>query len=240
MCWNEPSMFIDSRFAFASCRVDERGVTTTPTSATTTITPPPGVGRVDQPPDRPRRRSGTRARAAWPPFACAERISVRFSPKVRLPPAGRRTRRSTISDSSERARVGEHVRRVREQRERVGEDAGDHLADHEADDQRERDPEPARVGVGADDRVRVAGVRVAAVVVRAHAAERTPRARSARSACAVTRGRRRRTMPPVILDGHDDLALRRWRGDEPKHIDLARAAEAASAAASSRCTCPCA
>jgi membrane dipeptidase len=33
-------------------------------------------------------------------------------------------------------------------------------------------------------------------------------------------------MRPVILDGHNDLVLRRWRGDEPKHIDLARAAEA--------------
>src|SRR5436305_2894668 len=32
------------------------------------------------------------------PFACAERISERRSPKVRLPPAGRAARRSTIND----------------------------------------------------------------------------------------------------------------------------------------------
>ena len=28
-------------------------------------------------------------------------------------------------------------------------------------------------------------------------------------------------MPPVILDGHNDLALRVWLGQEPAHIDLA-------------------
>ena len=33
-------------------------------------------------------------------------------------------------------------------------------------------------------------------------------------------------MRRVILDGHNDLVLRRWRGEEPRHIDLARAAEA--------------
>jgi membrane dipeptidase len=33
-------------------------------------------------------------------------------------------------------------------------------------------------------------------------------------------------MPRVILDGHNDHVLRRWRGETPKHIDLARAAEA--------------
>jgi membrane dipeptidase len=32
-------------------------------------------------------------------------------------------------------------------------------------------------------------------------------------------------MRAVILDGHNDLVLRRWRGEAPKHIDLARAAE---------------
>jgi membrane dipeptidase len=30
----------------------------------------------------------------------------------------------------------------------------------------------------------------------------------------------------VILDGHNDLVLRTWRGEEPKHIDLSTAAEA--------------
>jgi membrane dipeptidase len=32
-------------------------------------------------------------------------------------------------------------------------------------------------------------------------------------------------MRPVIIDGHNDLVLRRWRGDEPRHIDLTRAAD---------------
>ncbi len=32
-------------------------------------------------------------------------------------------------------------------------------------------------------------------------------------------------MPPVILDGHNDLALRVWLGQEPAHIDLATARE---------------
>jgi membrane dipeptidase len=30
----------------------------------------------------------------------------------------------------------------------------------------------------------------------------------------------------VIIDGHNDLALRTWRGEEPRHIQLAAAAEA--------------
>ena len=41
-------------------------------------------------------------------------------------------------------------------------------------------------------------------------------------------------MRPVILDGHNDLALRVWQGQEPRHIDLASAGEAASRAGSSR------
>ena len=39
---------------------------------------------------------------------------------------------------------------------------------------------------------------------------------------------------PVILDGHNDLALRVFLGQEPRHIDLATAAEQGSRAASSR------
>ena len=132
-----------------------------------------------------------------------------------------------MSERSERARVGEHVRRVGEQRERVGEDAGDDLADHERDDQREPDPEPARIGVGADDDVRVAGVRVA----RRASARRGRACSSVRAyprSHATRAGARRagRTMPRVILDGHNDLVLRRWRGETPKHIDLARPREA--------------
>ena len=50
----------------------------------------------------------------------------------------------------ERAGVGEHVRGVREQRERVREDSGDDLDGHEADDQAERDPQPPGVCVRLD------------------------------------------------------------------------------------------
>ena len=43
MCWKLPSMFIDSRFAFASCQVASR-FTPIPTSATIRIARPPGDG----------------------------------------------------------------------------------------------------------------------------------------------------------------------------------------------------
>ena len=47
-------------------------------------------------------------------------------------------------------RVGEHMGGVREQRQRVGEDPGDDLDAHEADDQPEREGQPAGVGVATD------------------------------------------------------------------------------------------
>ena len=50
-----------------------------------------------------------------------------------------------------RAGVDEHVRRVGEECERVGQDAGDDLADHEGDDQRQAGAEPTRVGALLDD-----------------------------------------------------------------------------------------
>ena len=50
----------------------------------------------------------------------------------------------------DRSRVGEHVPRVREQRERAGEQPGDDLDEHESEDQRERDCELAAVGVRRD------------------------------------------------------------------------------------------
>ena len=81
------------------------------------------------------------------PFACAERISARLSPKVRFPPAGRATSRITTQREPERAGVREHVGGVREERERMGEDAGDDLGDHQAEDQGKRDPEAARIGL---------------------------------------------------------------------------------------------
>ena len=44
----------------------------------------------------------------------------------------------------DRGGVGEHVGGVGEQRQRVGEDPGDHLGRHEAEDQRQRDPAACR------------------------------------------------------------------------------------------------
>ena len=59
------------------------------------------------------------------------------------------------------AGVREHVRRVGEQRQRIGDDARPDLDEHEAEDQPEREPELAAIGVGRDGVV----VAVVAVVV---------------------------------------------------------------------------
>ena len=63
------------------------------------------------------------------------------------PRPARRTRRETRGDErcAESCRIGEHVTRVREQGERAGEDARGDLADHEGEDQRERDRDRAPV-----------------------------------------------------------------------------------------------
>ncbi len=66
----------------------------------------------------------------------------------------------------ERGGVGEHVRGVGEQRERLGDDAHHDLDAHEADDQGERDRQLADVGVGGDA-VRVSRVGAVAVCVAA-------------------------------------------------------------------------
>ena len=85
---------------------------------------------------------------------------MRFRPKVRLPPAGSADEPDHDQRHRERARVGQHVRRVGEQGERVREDADDDLGRHEARDQRECDRQPARVRVGANLEVRVPVARV--------------------------------------------------------------------------------
>ena len=65
---------------------------------------------------------------------------------------GRRPRRQAQRHEGEpdRAGVGEHVRGVGEQRERVRQQARHDLDDHEAEDQPEREPQLAAVGVGRD------------------------------------------------------------------------------------------
>ena len=67
---------------------------------------------------------------------------------------------------ADRGGVGQHVRRVGEQRERSDDEADDDLEAHEADDQREREREFARVGVGGHS-VRVSCVGAVAVCVAA-------------------------------------------------------------------------
>ena len=79
------------------------------------------------------------------PLAWAERISARRSPKVKPPRGGRAASRRATRASAIAAGVGEHVRRVGEQRQRVDHDADDDLDRHEADDQRQRADEPAPV-----------------------------------------------------------------------------------------------
>src|SRR5581483_4053533 len=83
---------------------------------------------------------------------------------------------------ADRARVGEHVRRVCQERERVREDARDDLTAHEGEDEAERGRQPpfARVLARAV-RVPAAGVRAPACARRLHALKVTaalrPRAR---------------------------------------------------------------
>ena len=54
------------------------------------------------------------------PFSCADRISARRKPNVNPPRAGRRAEPGREQRKRDRAGVGEHVRRVREQGERGG------------------------------------------------------------------------------------------------------------------------
>ena len=84
------------------------------------------------------------------PLAWAARISARRNPNV-IRPAGGPQREPRRPDAQpERGRVDQHVRGVREQRERVGDERDRDLRDHEADDQRERDGERADLGLGRD------------------------------------------------------------------------------------------
>ena len=122
-------------------------------------------GRLDQPPDalvddqqaeHQQRRAVELGREDLGPL---EAVGHRARGRPRGQPQRHQRQR-------ERARVGEHVRRVAEQRQRGGEDAEDDLDRHQADEQAERDPQAARRRVGRG--VRVPGAVVVVVVV-AHA-----------------------------------------------------------------------
>ena len=105
--------------------------------------------------------------------------------EAEAPLRGRRPPRRPRREERERepARVGGHVPRVREQRERVGERAGDDLDDAEGDDQRERQRERTRPG-------RAGSAVVVPVRVQAGA---TPRSRPAPSSRRRAAGRGRRS-----------------------------------------------
>jgi hypothetical protein len=105
------------------------------------------VGRIEQPADRLDRDD---------PGEDEQRRAVDLrgqdlgpSEPEREPP-GRRARRQPHGDQrqGDRAGVGEHVRGVGEQRQRRRQQAADDLENHEAGDERQRQPEPAQVGVG--------------------------------------------------------------------------------------------
>ena len=129
MCWNEPSMFIDSRFAFASCCVTS-AVTSDADDRDDDDHAAVGLGRRDQPLDRAEddqageheQRRAVRLRGEDLGAAQAE---------GEVPLGGPADEPEHDQREQQRAGVGEHVRGVREQRERVGEDPRDHLGDHE-------------------------------------------------------------------------------------------------------------
>ena len=158
MCWKLPSTAMFSRLAFASCQVATR-FTTIPPSATTITSPALDVRRRDEPADR---------LVDDQPGEDEQDRAVRLRGEDLGPPepvghaSGRRPRGEPEREQREadRAGVGEHVRRVGEEGERVRQDARRHLGHHEAEDQPERDPEAPPVRVGRD-RMRV--------VVRLHA-----------------------------------------------------------------------
>ena len=163
MCWKLPSTLRLSRLAPASTNVAAR-FTAIPTTATiTTIAPSTSGGETsrwiasyDDPQREQHERDPVRLRAE--DLDAAEAVRHR---------AARRPSRDPQRDERERerGRVGEHVRGVRQQRERGGEDAGDELGAHEADDQHERDRQRARVGVARHVGVPAVAMRVPAVVV---------------------------------------------------------------------------
>ena len=145
-------MLSDCRFAPESCHVASE------------VDPDPDEGDHEDRPSVRRRRRDETANGAVDDQAGEDeqRRAVRLrgedlraaEPERAVP--ARRLRREPQHDERhhERARVGEHVRRVGEERERVREDAGDDLADHEGDDQRERNGQAASV-VAASVRVTV-------------------------------------------------------------------------------------
>ena len=129
-------------------------MTTAPASATASTSRRVHVRRRDQPPDRlvddqrgeHEQRHAVGLRREHLDAAQAERQRRRLR--------GRRGEPHRDQRERDRGGVGEHVRGVGEQRERVRDDAGGDLDRHEQQDQRQRDRQPATVAI------RAVGVRV--------------------------------------------------------------------------------
>ena len=159
-CWKLPSMFIDSRFAFASCQVASR-FTPIPASATIRIARPPGDG------GEIRRRTPSKTIR---PAEEQQRVAVRLGRQdlgapeaegeVALRGPGDQADRDQRDE--QRGGVGQHVRGVGEQGQRVDDDPDRDLGRHERDDQARARSRAASRRVPRDVHVRVR------VSVRAH------------------------------------------------------------------------
>ena len=133
-CWKAPSTLRLRRSAPASIQVAAR-LTTIPASATTSTVAPSTRGRVDQPAhalDRDHQRQRDERRAV---HLGGQDLGALEPERVAAPGGPGREPRGDQRER-DRAGVGEHVRRVREQRQRVGQDARHDLGEHEAEDQR--------------------------------------------------------------------------------------------------------
>ena len=156
MCWKAPSTLSESRFAFESVQVATR-LTTMPSRATAKTIPPSTAGGSIKPPDplvddqQPEHEQGGAVELG------AEDAGA--LPAERQRPAGRAGGEADRDQRQDQgAGVGQHVGRVGEQRQRVGDDPDDHLDRHEPEDQRQGDRQLRAIGIGGD-RVRMAGVR---------------------------------------------------------------------------------
>ena len=147
-------MFSELRFARASCQVAAR-LTTMPSKATTRIGSPSGCGG-----ETSRRDALVRDQAAEDEQREAVRLrgkDLHPSQPERQVTAGRTCDEADHDEGQgQRPRIGEHVGRIREQRQRVDENAGDDLDCHETEDEPERDPQPSRIGMRRNAHVGVA------------------------------------------------------------------------------------
>ena len=200
-CARAPSTFSERRSALPSATAAPMFAHAP--SRPTTSTKPPSTSGADH-----RRRIASTAMtpastSSVAPLAWAERISARPRPKVKRPAAGRAASPAAYSATRDRARVGEHVRRVGEQRQRVGQDAGDDLDDHEGRDDAQRDREPAAVGVGRRAVV-VMGVAVRVLVRHALSVLAGRRAAARRGSRRSTRTATARCRPAAGEHGRHD------------------------------------